>query len=291
VISIAESNLLGLAEVGVDGVARGTRDGGLGVGDDLAVLDVETLDLVEDTIGSLEELGDDGELGLGVDSHARSVEVLDTLAVRVEVASIGIASTGITGGRVSTTAGITLATVLADSGARVRSVGGRDGVGLPDIHLSAARAVLADTSVLVVGRGSPLSRVGLTVDELEITRALSIAVTGTILGTSLVGRVLGQSTILVHGHEVESTVETASDKLVSLKNSQSVFLILQKSLPELGHIDIEGELVTQEGEHLVLGGTIHEIETRSDVGGFILNVSDTHFLSYSLEYTHHTGPW
>ncbi len=86
---------------------------------------------------------------------------------------------------------------------------------IPDIHLGAARAVLADTSVGVVGRLNPLARVGLTVDELQVTRALSIAVAGSVLGTSLVARVLGQTAILIHGHEVEGTVETAAGLGVS----------------------------------------------------------------------------
>ena len=47
-------------------------------------------------------------------------------------------------------------------------------------------------------------------------------------------------------YEVESTIETA---------------------PELGDVDVEGELVTQEGEHLILGIAGHEIEPRTDVGG------------------------
>jgi hypothetical protein len=53
-----------------------------------------------------------------------------------------------------------------------------------------------------------------TVDELDVARALSVTVTGTVLGTSLVARVLGETTVLVHRGEVESTVETAAVMLV-----------------------------------------------------------------------------
>jgi len=91
-----------------------------------------------------------------------------------------------------------------------------------------------------------LVRVSLAVDELQITGALSIAVTGTVLGTGLVALVLGHTTVLVHGDEVQGAVETAA---------------------ELRHIDIEGELVAQQREHLVLVLAIQEVETRSDVGG------------------------
>ena len=80
----------------------------------------------------------------------------------------------------------------------------------PDIHLSAARAVAADTSIRVVRRLLPGANIGLAVDELEITRALGIAVAGTVLGAGLVARVLGLATVLVHRDKVQGTIETAA---------------------------------------------------------------------------------
>ena len=47
----------------------------------------------------------------------------------------------------------------------------------------------------------------LAVDELEITRALRVAVTRAILGSCLVTRVLTHATISVHLDEVEGTVD------------------------------------------------------------------------------------
>lgn len=67
-----------------------------------------------------------------------------------------------------------------------------------------------------------------TVDELQVARALAVAVTSTVLGTGLVGRVLGQTAIGVHGDEVDSAVQAASN---------------------LGDINIHGELVAKESEH------------------------------------------
>lgn len=55
-----------------------------------------------------------------------------------------------------------------------------------------------------------------SVDELEVTRALRVAVSSTILGSSGVGRVLGHATIGVHGDEVQRTVEAALSFLFSL---------------------------------------------------------------------------
>ena len=47
-------------------------------------------------------------------------------------------------------------------------------------------------------------------NELEVSGALSITVTGTKLGTSLVGWVLGKTTIGVHLDKVQGTVDAAA---------------------------------------------------------------------------------
>lgn len=76
----------------------------------------------------------------------------------------------------------------------------------------------------------------LAADEFEVTRALSIAISSPVLGTGLVGREFAHSSILVHGHEVKSAVEAAR---------------------EVGEIDIKGELLVQEVEHLIVGIICH----------------------------------
>ena len=85
----------------------------------------------------------------------------------------------------------------------------------------------------------------LSVDKLDVLRTLRVAVTGTVLGTSLVARVLRHTTILVHLTQVESTVETTG---------------------EVRHINVECELLVLQLEHLVLCRTRHEVDTRADVG-------------------------
>jgi hypothetical protein len=75
--------------------------------------------------------------------------------------------------------------------------------------------------------------------------ALRIAVSGSVLGTSLVGGVLGQTTIGIHLGEVDGTVETAA---------------------EVGDIDIKSELLVLELEHLVGGVAGKEVHARTDVG-------------------------
>ena len=130
VVGVAKGHLLGGAVLSVNLVTAGSLNGGLGVRDHSAVLDVEALDGGEGTVVSGDELGDDRELLGRVHSHARAVEVLDSLAVRVEVASVGVAVTGITSIRVGAAAVITTARVLANGGARVRGEGRRDAVRL-----------------------------------------------------------------------------------------------------------------------------------------------------------------
>lgn len=124
VVGIAEGGLLSRAVLRVDLVAAGAFDGGVGVGNNHAVLHVVSLDGREGAVVALDELGNNGELLGRVDGHARAVEIRNTLAVGVEVASIGIAVTGVAGIRVSATAVIACARVLADSGARVWGEGG-----------------------------------------------------------------------------------------------------------------------------------------------------------------------
>lgn len=100
------------------------------VGNDFAVLDVETTDFAQNSRRSSEELSNDGELGLGVDSLARAIKVGVALAVRVEVTSIRVTVTSIAVGRVGSSAGISGAAVLSRVDARMRSVSSRDGVSL-----------------------------------------------------------------------------------------------------------------------------------------------------------------
>ena len=152
-VLVAEGSLLGSAKVSGDGVSGDATDIGGGVGDDLAVLDVETLDLLEAAgVGAVvsDELGDDGHLGLGIDDLAGPVEALVAHAVGVEVTSVRVAGARVAAGRVGSTALVALAHGLAGRVTRVRSHGSGNAVGFPDIHLIAAGSVAANTGVLIV---------------------------------------------------------------------------------------------------------------------------------------------
>jgi hypothetical protein len=161
-VGVTEEGLLGGAEVVGDGVEIGEAgEGGERVGDGLAVLDVEATDFGEGARSGVvvgDELGDDGEFGGSVDRLASAVEGSVTHTEGVEVTTIGIANTIVTGGDGAVFAG---AASLAGDGAGVRGVGGGHGVGLPDIHLIAAGTEVTSTGVGVVGRWFPALRVGL----------------------------------------------------------------------------------------------------------------------------------
>ena len=103
-----------------------------------SVLDVESLDLGESAGGGSvggDELGHNGERLGGIEDHAGTVEGLVSHTVGVEITSIGIADTAVSAG---VTTSISSAGGLADYRAGMRGVGGRDAVGLPDIHFRAA---------------------------------------------------------------------------------------------------------------------------------------------------------
>jgi hypothetical protein len=163
VVAVTKGGLLSSTEFGGDGIESvHAGDVGLGVLDDLAVLDVETANLLEGAVsGSVagNELGDDGEFGLGVYGHAFTVEGSVTHAVRVEVASILVAHSAIA--VVAITALGSRAPIWTSDSATVRGIGSSDLVGFPDIHLRAARAVFTLASVLVVGRAFPSFNVSL----------------------------------------------------------------------------------------------------------------------------------
>lgn len=83
----------------------------------------------------------------------------------------------------------------------------------------------------------------LAIDELDVVRALRVAVSSAVLGSSLVCRVFGHTTILVHFDEVKGSVQAAG---------------------QLRGVDVKGELLVEELEHLVLGIRGHKIQPRTD---------------------------
>jgi hypothetical protein len=155
---VTEGSLLGGAVVSSDGVTGNASNGGRWVGDDLATLDVEALDLSE---WVTDELSDDSEWRRRVNGQALSVEVSDTLAIRVEVTSIGIAGSGVSVARVGSSAVVRLTLHLGEPFAWVRSESIRNRVCLPDIHLGAARTVVANTSIWVIAGWRPAFDVAL----------------------------------------------------------------------------------------------------------------------------------
>lgn len=245
---VTEDGLLVDAELISDGVeVTDTGPFVLGLKDDFATLNPGTTDLDEVTGGGpvvSDELGDDSDLGVGVDSLSWTVEFLVTLTERVEITAVLVADTVVSVATV-TALGFGTASVETSRRADVWGVGVGDGVGLPDIHLVTAGTVLAETSVGVDGGCSPSFSVTRTSDELHVVWALSIAVTGTVLGTSLVGWVLGHTTVLVHLDKVQGSVDTARG---------------------VGDIDIKGELLTDGVEHVVVGVVLQQVDTRTNVG-------------------------
>lgn len=119
-----------------------------------------------------------------------------------------------------------------------------DRVGFPDVKLHAAGSVLSSSSIWVRRRSVPSLRVGLSINKLDVSWALSITVSSSVISTGVVSRELVESTVMWHLGEVESSVDTAW---------------------QLRNIDVEGELSVNEFEHLILVITTHEIVSRSDV--------------------------
>jgi hypothetical protein len=154
-VVITESVLLGSAELGGNGVSGDTANIRGRVGDHHSVLNVQTLDLAKSAGVSAvlgDEPSDNSHLGVGVDDLVRAEEAPVAHAVGVEVTAVGVAG-----------AAAVIAFAHQPSGvvAGVGSQRGRDAVGLPDIQLGAAGAVVAHARVAVIVRGLPASDVTL----------------------------------------------------------------------------------------------------------------------------------
>jgi len=247
-VLVSEEGLLGITELVADGVEGGERgEATEGVGDDLAVLDPHAADLGERTGGGVvggQELSDDGEGLVGVKGQSGAEEGLCSCAPGVQIASVLVANAAVSVVTVSTLSSI--AARLAIHGAGVRSVGGALRVGFPDVHLRATSSILSGSRIGVVGRRLPVVDVGFSIDKFHVMRALSVAISGAILRSSLVSRIFAQTPIGVHGHEVERAVKTAG---------------------EPANVNVKRELLVLEIEHPIGRIVRHEIDARSDVGG------------------------
>jgi len=248
VVLVTKDGLLLIAVVVADVVGGGNSGPvGVGVGDGDAILDVESLNTNEVTRGSTgvsDELGYNGENLGGINGQSWTVEGGITHTVGVEITTVFVANT-VVSIIANTASGVRVAHGQTNRVANVRSKGSRDGVGFPEIHLIAASTVVSGTGVGVIGGWLPSIGVGLTSDEFDITWALRVAVTSSIFGTSSVCWVLGETTISLHLGEVDGTVKTAR---------------------QLANINIEGDFHVQWLEDLVGRLSVHQVDTRSNVG-------------------------
>ncbi len=217
---------------GVDGGLTWNVD--LGVLDDLSILNIDSADLLEMTRGLVVvgyELSDNSELLAGINSvvGAHTEEVLSTILVAVETASVLVAHTFIAVG--SSSAEETLALIETGGVARMRSESCGFPVGFPEIHLLTACAV-------------GIVDVGNTVDP-GLDGALGVAVSGSVRGAG--GIEFGFAAICQHFRQ-------AVLGQMLLRDQEERFL-LESTIDlaaNLGHINIEGNLLVQETHHVIL---------------------------------------
>ena len=84
-------------------------------------------------------------------------------------------------------------------------------VGLPDIDLSAASAILASACVWVSVTWASSFQIGFTIDELEVVESLNITISQTHLGNSIA--VLAFACIGFHLRKVQGNVQTTIQKV------------------------------------------------------------------------------
>jgi len=283
-VAVTKSSLLGITEGVGDGVAGHASDGGGRVGNDNAILNIESFDLGQGagrcTVTG-DELGDDRELGSGINSHSLSIEAGSTHTVGVVIASVSITKSRVSG--VDSTIGSSATSLLSNRARMTKlfKVSCRLEVifeillteytqrtlrSLPRCpsRYSTIHTVLTQHSChwqmrsnqpswpwkgnqLNVTKTDQLRReTYFSVDELDILRTLGITISGSILGTSLVCRESAHSSVFVHLREIECAVETAR---------------------KVGHINVKCELLAEQLEHLIFGraASSHQVCSRSDI--------------------------
>mmetsp|Transcript_108476 Transcript_108476/g.324390 ORF Transcript_108476/g.324390 Transcript_108476/m.324390 type:complete len:519 (+) Transcript_108476:545-2101(+) len=260
VVRVLEGLLLRQAHLLINGIAvEAIEVLDLGVLNDLPILHIQPPNLLEVSgvcaVVSQELRYHCHGLG-GVDRESRAVpvEVLVPEAEMIKIAAVLIADALVAAATVTlwlSAAGAVLGRVTAlvrpgalatqrpDSAAGVRSEGRGLPVCLPDVHLGAARAVVTHgPGCLLV----PALEVRLALDELEVVGALRVAVARAVL---CAGRVVAaaRAAVLLHLHEVYSTVEAT----------------LQR-----GNVHVNGELLVQQLEHLVVALVAQHVEPGAD---------------------------
>jgi hypothetical protein len=176
---------------------------------DLTVLNEFSLDFNEITIVISVELGDNCDWLGGVDLELRSltIEVFDTSSEWVEVAAVLVAVTVESVIWVVTAGNWILTFLLSFDVARMCCVSGRNLISLPDVHLGTAGTHFTNSSIWVSGGWLPSLDISLTINELDVVWALSIAISSTVCSTGIVTITLVSG--LLHLDEVEGTVDTA----------------------------------------------------------------------------------
>ena len=210
VVLVSEGSLGVLAHLVSDGIVLSTHgvNGSLWMLNNLSILDELSSNLGKVAIGISVELSNNGKWTGGVNSLAFTIEVSCAGSEWIEITAILVADSikSMTGGVVTAGHWI-LAFCLSIKVARMRCESRGDLVSLPDIKLGAAATPLSESGIGVSRRWVPVEGVGLSINELDVMRALSITVTSSIFGAGLV--TIAMVSIFGHLDEVKSTIDTA----------------------------------------------------------------------------------
>lgn len=113
-------------------------------------------------------------------------------------------------------------------------------VGLPDVNLGTARTERANAGLGIAAGRLPALKVADAAKELEVARALRVAVARAVAGAGLVGGLVGDAAVGGHGDKVQGRVEAAGNG---------------------GQIDIKGEFVADQVKGLVRVGVLEQIHS------------------------------
>jgi hypothetical protein len=187
-------------------------------------------------VGSIggDELGNNGDWFGGINSLVWTIEIFDTSSIWVKIATIFIADTLVSVGTL--TARKSFTHQLSFDVTWMSSVCLCHVVGLPDIHLCAARSEFSSSGIWVGLGWVPANGVSLSIDEFNILWALGITISSSVSGTGVIVSVFIFTSIFLHLDEVKSSINTAW---------------------HVGDINCESELFVLKFEHFVFIESVH----------------------------------
>merc|ERR1719270_1721446 len=157
--------------------------------EDFSVLDPFTSDSDQVTICSSiisNPLSDNGDSRVCIDGFSWSIKFFISKTESSPIATILITDTIVSFVRSIVSAFGAFTSILSFNFTRVSGKGLSHAVGFPQVHFCATSSVMSSSGIDIRVRWIPVFTIGFTIDPLHVMRALSVTISGSILGPTFV---------------------------------------------------------------------------------------------------------